>query len=173
MNGYNRQPNEIGKGADEYSNARELRGYTEKPSYREQAGADEYSLPKRSNRAKPKTDRSKLLLGLLTATVAVTTGASAGIFAPQPKGRAELREFGADYDFIFYHLDVESEYPTELILYNEFTRRVVVLENGVNVGEFSSLQPNREYTFVVVEKQTFGEVELLEEKVSTKNEPSY
>lgn len=156
MTGYNGEPTEYGRVKDN-APAEESRSF---------AGNPEASEANNGTPKKPKKKRggtASLASLFVAATVVVAAGA---VMLSQPDVSAEIAAQATDVA-VTYEIEIISEKALEVVLYNDFTRRVFPLEQGANHGVFENLHPDVEYTLAVVGNFGFGERRLSEKKVRT------
>lgn len=80
---------------------------------------------------------------------------------------AEFLSLAATDEAVSYTVNVEGDKQSELVLYNDFTRREVTLSSGENTGEISGLKPNMKYTVAVVYQSAVGEMTVVKDSVRT------
>lgn len=141
--------------AQEYSQAVETVAVQERTT--------ETATPKLPQDKKQKT---AMLAKLLAATVVVASG-TVGAVAAIPKMDVrfeglEAMENGVQYSVFVGDLDE----PLVLVLENDFTNREVILQEGINEGEFTGLVPNMQYVLTVYNTEGLR-MKLAQERVQT------
>ncbi len=97
------------------------------------------------------------VVAAVTVTSAVTTN----------NVSAEFVSLAATDAAVSYTVNVKGDTDAELVVFNDFTRREVALENGENTGEVSGLKPNMKYTVAVVYQSAVGERTVIQDSVYT------
>lgn len=87
-------------------------------------------------------------------------------FVYKPTAVITQFEIAADENNIYYDIVVNNMEPETITLkvYNQFTNRKEQIIMGENVGSFTSLAPNMEYTVSIVEK----DVLVMKKKIVTR-----
>lgn len=177
-NEYNSAPYEYKGAGKEYSEAEEMRtfaGNTEAeelfPSVSEypegNPSAKKGEKKKRQNDAKKmrKVVKGFFAVAVVASVAVVAVSASADI-------SAEFVSLSVTESSVSYAVNFQGDREAELIVYNDFTRRRVALENGENAGEFTGLKSDMKYTVAVVYRGSFGEKTVTEQSVRTDKYPA-
>lgn len=141
--------------AQEYSQGQELASVQER--------ATETTTPKPSQDKKQNT----AMLAKVLATTMVVASGTVGVAAAAPKVDVRFEMLNATESGVQYSVFVEDlDKPLVLVLQNDFTNREVVLQEGINEGEFTGLASNMQYVLTVYYTEGLR-MELAQEKVQT------
>lgn len=178
-NEFNSPPREYKSGGKEYTFAEEIKSFSATASSEEMpSGGSEYpsgGTAAKRERDEDKKDRhssenaARTASNVVNGFVAVAAVAVVGVVSVSASAdiSAEFVSLEATESAISYTVEVEGDTDTELVVYNDFTRRTVTLSNGENVGEVTGLVSDMKYTVAVVYDGTFGEKTVIETSIRT------